>query len=277
MQRRFYGWTNDAIGTRWTPAVRALLGTMAAVFVTQLLVPLEFNRVLLKFLALSSRGLKAGFFWQPVTYIFLHAGLVHLLLNGLVLHFLGPGLERAVGTKQFLIIFILSGVLGGLGWWLITESPYAYCIGASGACFGILGAFAALFPHAPLTVLLFFVVPVTLPAWAWGLILVGSDLILMISPHAGGIAYAAHVAGGIAGYVYTSVVFCNGEPFRTAFQRLAERRKSLSNRWKYEPVPSPEEVDRILEKVAREGMQSLTPKEREVLTRAAEERRRPPR
>lgn len=271
---RYYGWVNDSGMRRLTPAVNVFLSLMIGVYIVELLFP-AIRGFLYMWFALSVRGLRAGFVWQPFTYLFLHAGLVHLIINGLVLFFLGPATERSIGTRQFVILFLLSGVLGGLGWALITGSVHTFCIGASGAVFGVLGAFAALYPHAPLTVLVFFVLPVTLPAWVWALILAGIELIAMLRPETGGIAYAAHLAGGLAGYVYTSIVFRNGEPFLTWFRSRkcldVFSAKGVSERF---VGPDPAEVDRLLDKVAREGLSSLTPSEREILERAAEERRR---
>lgn len=270
---RYYGWVNDSGMRRLTPAVNVFLSLMIGVYIVELLIPAA--RVFLyAWFALSIRGLKAGFLWQLVTYLFLHDGFLHIILNGLVLYFIGPTTERSIGTRQFVILFLLSGVLGGVGWALITGSERTFCIGASGAVFGVLGAFAALYPNAPLTVFLLFIVPVTLPAWVWALIFAGTELIAMLRPETGGIAYAAHLAGGLAGYVYTAVVFCDGEPFKTWFRRMAWRTKlSRSGFGPQTHGPDPSEVDRVLDKVAREGLNSLTPSERETLERAAEERR----
>jgi membrane associated rhomboid family serine protease len=271
---RYYGWVNDSASRRLTPAVQVFLCLMLGVYILEILLPIAMRAYLYQWLALSVRGLKSGFVWQPFTYLFLHSGLLHIILNGLVLYFIGPTTERSVGTRQFVILFLLSGVLGGLGWALITRSSYATCIGASGAVFGVLGAFAALYPNAPLTVLLLFVIPVTLPAWLWALILAGSELIAMLRPETGGIAYAAHLAGGLAGYVYTSVVFCNSEPFRSWYRRWLTRKTRSANMLYCQANPDSAEVDRLLEKVARQGLQSLSPAERETLERAAEERRK---
>lgn len=225
----------------------------------------------LRLFGLSWQGITSGWLWQPLTYIFLHGGLLHIVLNALVLYFIGPATERTIGTRQFAILFLLSGVLGGIGW-LLMDTGRGICIGASGAVFGVIGAFAALYPQAPLTVFVFYLVPVTLPAWVWALLFAVGELIAMLQHEAGGIAYAAHLAGGIAGYVYTSVVFCNAEPFRTWFHRLF--RKSKATTWFTSPPPTPMEINRILEKITRSGLQSLTAEERTALERAAEERRR---
>ena len=115
-------------------------------------------------LALSLAGIRAGYLWQPLTYMFMHGSFPHLLFNMFTLYFLGPETERAMGSKHFLAMYLLSGLLGGLGWLWLSPDPYAACVGASGAIFGILAAFATLFPRRELT-LLILVFPVTAMAW----------------------------------------------------------------------------------------------------------------
>ncbi|HRV31834.1 MAG TPA: rhomboid family intramembrane serine protease, partial [Kiritimatiellia bacterium] len=72
------------------------------------------NHPLYSLLPLSMAGLRQGMFWQPLTYIFLHGGFLHLLFNMFTLYFLGPETERTMGSKHFLAMYLLSGILGGL-------------------------------------------------------------------------------------------------------------------------------------------------------------------
>ena len=123
------------------------------------------NHPLYSLLPLSMAGLRNGMFWQPLTYIFLHGGFLHLLFNMFTLYFLGPETERTMGSKHFLAMYLLSGILGGLGWIWLSPHPQALCVGASGYIFGVLAAFATLYPRRRLTMLIFFVFPVTLMAW----------------------------------------------------------------------------------------------------------------
>jgi len=220
-------------------------------------------------LGLSVTGLRRGFLWQFLTYLFVHGSMAHLLLNMLALFFIGPETERAVGTKQFVLLYLLSGVLGGLGWLLISQVPWARCVGASGAIFGILGAFAALFPDRPVTLLVFYVLPVTMRAWVLAVILALVELSFLLSDAANGIAYSAHLAGGVAGYVYARMLFSpfgmrpRSGPVDRWRQWFASRRRRQAEG----------EVDRILEKIAREGIGSLTPSERKAIERASRESR----
>jgi len=145
--------------------------------------------------------------------------------------------------------------------------------------FGIIGAFAALFPHRQLTLLLFFVIPVTTSARTLAIVF-GIATLLMLAMGGGGVAHAAHLAGGIAGYLY-------GHHLAGAVQygRGGSKGWSLSSlraafrRRQYKVVEEPEEpvdgdeVDAVLDKIQREGVNSLTRKEKELLDRASRQKR----
>lgn len=216
--------------------------------------------------ALSGYRLRQGMIWQPITYMFLHGGAVHLLLNMLILFFLGPEVEHALGSRKFLALYLVSGVLGGVGWLLIEAYPLKMCVGASGAIFGVLGAFAALFPRRPITLLLFYVLPVTLEAWLMALALGVMELIYLLQPGAGGVANAAHLAGGVAGFFFVRGL--EGD-VPTFLKRLWEGRR------RRDAHPARDrKLDELLDKIAREGLQSLTPEERRWLDEESRRRGR---
>ncbi len=216
-------------------------------------------------LSLSLAGVRHGAFWQPFTYMFLHANLTHLLFNMMTLYFLGPETERAMGSKHFLAMYLLSGLLGGLGWLWLSPQPYVPCVGASGAIYGILAAFATLFPRREL-MLVFFPVPVKAWKFVIGLALV--EFLLAGDP-ASGIAHTAHLAGAFAGFLYIDQLFEN-----TTLRRLWARARDYVAQRPHvprpaPPPPDPAEVDRILDKISAQGIQSLTKAERQTLHRAS--------
>lgn len=213
---------------------------------------------------LSVAGIKTGHLWQVVTYMFLHGSLLHILLNGIALFFFGPELERFMGRTRYLTLFLLGGILGGLGWLVITYPTEGLCIGMSGAIFGLLGAFAALFPHREVVLLLFFVIPVRMKAWVMVAGLGAVQLLMMLNPNLGGIAYAAHLAGGLAGYLYAVTLMAN--PPRWA--RGVKVRFRSGGEASASAAPSQAEINRILDKIADQGIHTLTPRERETLRRA---------
>lgn len=222
------------------PAVRAIAVACTAVYLVQWLASFATVRfgggsVRLGPLLSAIFGIywpffSQGCFWQPFTYAFLHGSLWHLLLNLFSLIFLGYAVENLLGTKRFWLIFMLSAVVGGIGWMLFDivepylwyaiaqcgrlglalaqrwgESQGAYtlynvCVGASGGVFGVMGAFVALRPHERISLLLFYVVPVTMQARQMAMLLVALNLFEMVTSM-GHVAYTAHLLGGLAGYM----------------------------------------------------------------------------
>ena len=225
-------------------------------------------------LALSLAGVKSGMIWQPLTYMFLHGGFIHIFFNMMTLYFLGPETERTMGSRHFLAMYLVSGILGGLGWLWLSGSPQAVCVGASGAIFGILGAFATLYPKRELTIFVF-IFPITAAAWK---IVAGISILQFLLVTGGAndnIAYAAHLAGAFAGFLYIDQLFENRHLRRLlsriggGFRRAPRDPFRSADDSRREPPPSREEVDRILEKIARDGIQSLTRAERQILHRAS--------
>ena len=191
----------------------------------------SYGHVLLSCFGLNGALLSRGFFWQPLTYMFLHASWMHLGLNMLTVLLFGSGLESEIGGRQFWQVFLWGGVLGGLGWLAVTavlpmlpplsaltqwmpsalrawigtadaagrSLDTALCIGASGGVFALIGAYAALFPQREVYVLVL-VFPVRMKArtlaWLLGVVTV-IEAVLVQSQ----VAYAAHLAGGLSGYL----------------------------------------------------------------------------
>jgi membrane associated rhomboid family serine protease len=131
--------------------------------------------------------------WTLITYIFLHAGFDHLFFNMFALVLFGSLLEKVIGGKKFLITFIISGIIAGIG----SVIFYSSSIGASGAIYGIIGTLVILRPTAP--VFVGFIVPlpmvVVVILWAAG------DLIGLFAPSEN-VAYAAHLFGLVFGLAY---------------------------------------------------------------------------
>jgi membrane associated rhomboid family serine protease len=252
---------------RLTPVVRTLLITTAAAFVVQSLGDWLTGGAVTIWLGLSWMAWSRGDVWQLVTYLFLHGNLFHLLFNLLALMFMGPETERSLGSRRFAVLYFLSGILGGVGWLLISAwTEGGVCIGASGAIFGVIGAFAALYPQRPVTVfvLLFLV---TMRAWQLALSMAAIAALSLLNQQ-GGIANAAHLAGIVAG-----VFFALAAARSPSANNPGLRLPWLSRRREQDTV-SHEELDRVLERVAQQGIHSLTRSERALLERASRELRR---
>ncbi len=252
-----------------TPAVKYLIILNVAVFYIEQLFGLPLRNTFALQADWMGRFASGQFFavGQLFTYMFVHVNFTHLLMNMLTLFFIGPTVERALGSYRFFILYYLSGMLGGLGWSLMAPG-FASCVGASGAVMGVLGAFGALYPSA--TLLLWFVIPVKTWVLVLGLIL--WELYETINtPVIGGIANAAHLMGCIAGFVYA---FSLKNP--AFFRDLKNGKFPAVGKFRPKPSrPAPSgaslsktEIDAILDKIGKHGMGALTPREREMLKRA---------
>ena len=247
------------------------------------------------YFALSETGIRQGYLWQLITFQFLHGGLIHLLLNCWALYVFGRELEEHLGRASFLKLYLFGGVVGGvvqiLCAWLAPRFFGGIVVGASAGVFGLIAAYAALFPEREFTVLLFFILPVTLKAKMllfWGALLAIAGALIP----GGKVADAAHLGGMLGGLLYLNltdsavkVMGGAGALWDRLWHRLRRRTRPPvgSERWQrleWDP-PRParpaagrpdqfisEEVDPILEKIAAHGIQSLTDREREILEQA---------
>ncbi len=141
------------------------------------------------------------YIWQFVTYMFTHAGFSHILFNMLGLFFFGMQVERRIGSYEFLLFYLLTGILAGIFSFIIyylTGSFNVILLGASGAIFAVLFAFAVYFPNA--NIYLMGIFPVRAP-----MLVIGYALYTLFSQftRAGsGVAYLTHLAGFGFAYLY---------------------------------------------------------------------------
>lgn len=171
--------------------------------------------------ALSQEGLARGYVWQLITFQFMHAplwqsGILHVLMNCWAIYVFGPPVEATLGKARFLKLYLSSGVFGGLlqilgGVLWPAHFGVGPVVGASAGAFGLVAAFATLYPRQHLTLLLFFVIPFRLSAkrllWFSGLLaLLG---IVVPGSH---VAHAAHLGGMIIGVVYMRRIIQRHQP-----------------------------------------------------------------
>ena len=138
------------------------------------------------------------FVWQIVSYMFLHGGFFHILFNMFALWMFGSDLERIWGTRRFLTYYFFTGVGAGLLTILFTPSSIIATIGASGAVYGLLLAFAFYFPER--RIYLYMLFPVS--ARVFVLIFGAIAFLSSISQAGDGIAHLAHLGGLAFGWVY---------------------------------------------------------------------------
>lgn len=198
----------DINPTRRTPVITILLIiTNIAVFVYQLFGPYGFENISTQFALIPyelHHGNMPDSTWVSpylnlVTYMFLHAGIGHLLFNMLFLWIFGNNIEDVMTRRGFLFFYLLTGAVSGLAFEVLFPGSQAHLVGASGAISAILGVYLVLFPFARLHVLVF-IFPVRMPA----VIFLVIWFFMQISGLLGGkgdVAWISHVSGFIAGIV----------------------------------------------------------------------------
>jgi len=138
-----------------------------------------------------------GHLYKLLTSMFAHANFTHLLFNMLALILLGLAFEQRVGTRPFIVIFLLSGLIGTIVFALVRwNDPLSVVVGASGAISGVLGAFARLYPNERMSMILF-IIPLP-PMRIWTIVAIFVLLQFFLIPTAPSIAIEAHL-GGLAG------------------------------------------------------------------------------
>ncbi len=185
-----------------TPAVRALLYANIGVYLASLIFP-----GIVVWLGLVPQFVvERGFVWQLATYMFVHAPWpTHVLFNMLTLWMFGVELERMWGTKFFAKFYAITGIGAGVISVLLSLVPWAplhamygvNIIGASGAIYGILLAFALYYPNRPILMFFFFPIPAK-----YFVAILGAIAFITSMQSNSGVAAATHLAGLLVAYVY---------------------------------------------------------------------------
>jgi len=244
--------------TRW---VRNLLIANVAIYFVQQTMP----GVTDMFMFVPAFGFSRP--WTFITYMFLHdpGNIWHIVLNMIGLYFFGPRVEQRMGAERFLWLYFLSGISGALLSLLLA--PNSALIGASAAIFGVVLAFARFWP--------------TDKIYIWGVLPLEARWLVIITivwaiysglnGSTGGVADFAHLGGYVGAYVYLRWLEATRGSKR--FKELAASvpaDRHLSN-WKRVDMQSVhalnrDEVNRILDKISRSGLASLTPQEKQFLS-----------
>jgi membrane associated rhomboid family serine protease len=185
-----------------TPALRVLVITNVLAFVLTLIAP----EMIRRFALVPGDVYGAFAVWQPFTYMFLHGGIGHLLVNMLSLWMFGTELERMWGTRFFTKYYFVCGVGAAATQLLMALLPFGFAqslyytatIGASGAVYGVLLAYALYFPHR--NIYLYFVFPI--PAKYFVMLVGAISFVSALGAPGSGVAHTAHLGGLVAGYVY---------------------------------------------------------------------------
>lgn len=241
--------------TPWT--LRLIIANVVVFFIEQTMPGLARNLVFVPAFVLLRP-------WTIVTYMFLHAGIGHIFFNMLALFFFGPRVEMRLGGRRYLWLYFLSGISGAVLSFFMA--PGAAVVGASGAVFGVMLAFAQFWPRD-----LIYIWGV-LPIEARWLVLLTTAISLRFgfSGSGGGIAHFAHLGGFAGAFLYLRWIdrMQGSKRFERKVQPKVEDRR-LANWRSVDPRQAHEvnrdELNRILDKINARGLASLTPDERRFL------------
>ena len=206
--------------------------------------------------------------WTIITYMFLHAGMMHLVFNMLGLFFFGPRVEERLGSRSFLILYMISGITGAL--LSLITGPSAAVLGASAAVFGVMLAFAWFWPDAPIHIW------GVLPIKARTLVIITTVLSLWsgLGGVRSNVAHFAHLGGYAGAFLYLKWLDRKrGEFKKRATAAAPVRELKFTKRPDVDLQKVHEvnraEVNRILDKISAHGMSSLTSQERQFLSNFA--------
>ncbi len=204
--------------------------------------------------------------WQPVTYMFLHGGVMHLIFNMLALWMFGGALESFWGTSFFIRYYFITGVGAGLCNAVVTPDSHSAIIGASGAVYGLLAAYGLLFPNT----LIYVWGLIPLRAKYLVLIFGGIEFFSTIRPGVSPVAHLVHLGGMVIGVIYLRWGSINFWLKRrvSVWQRdrdFAERKQKFESEEKLR-----REVDDLLDKINEVGLNNLTDWERKRLKEASD-------
>ena len=198
--------------------------------------------------------------WQPFTYLFFHGGIWHVLINMFVLWMFGSELERLWGKNHFLKFYFVTGVGSGLLTMLFSLQSITPIVGASGAVYGVLLAYGLTYPNRQ--IYLYGIIPIKS---IWFVIGIGMIAFMSSFNNISEVSHITHLSGMLIGYLmlkrpveWSSLWFSIRK--RTLEYRVVQEEKKATHRQKIE-----KDIDIILDKINREGFDSLSQKEQDSL------------
>jgi len=188
-------------GVKWLVTANVVIYIIQVLFVDASVM----GRTLLDLCNLMPYDVLRGAIWQLVTYMFLHGGVSHILFNMLALWMFGGSVEETWGTRRFLQYYFICGIGAGVCVVianLLFGNIHQPTIGASGAIYGVLLAFAMLFPEAEILIMFLF------PVKAKYAVMIFGAVALFLSFQGGGtVSNFAHLGGLLVGYAYFKTQF----------------------------------------------------------------------
>lgn len=245
---------------RTTPAVKNLIVANVFVFLLQLVGVVPSSLALVPALVVQK-----FYIWQLFTYMFMHGGVFHILINMFVLWMFGSEIERQWGSREFYKYYFITGIGAGIFNVIFQHDAFFSIVGASGAIFGLLLAFGLMFPDRP--ILLYFLIPIK--AKYFVLIFGFLSFLSAFSATNDGIAHFAHLGGMVVGFLYLRLDWRLSRlwsSFKTKAKRPSMR---LHRKEDNDEKDFQKRIDEILDKINEVGYNKLTDEEKEILKRAS--------
>jgi len=270
------------MGPSITPGVKILIIINVVVFLLQFFfqITMRMDPLTAIFALRPLYVLEYGWVWQIFTYQFLHGGFFHILFNMFALWMFGSELELYWGKKNFIKYYLISGTGAGFFIFLlpvITSQTNSVTLGASGAVFGVLLAYAIYWPDR--SVLVFGIFPLKIK---YLVLIIGLVSLLgtLQMEQGAGISHIGHLGGLIAGYLYLIYKIKKTDHYRTTGSPgwdLWKRWKMYRQRKRWQKsqktvmneMYTEEKVDYLLDKINRYGMNSLSKEEKTFLKNAS--------
>ncbi|MFV1885133.1 MAG: rhomboid family intramembrane serine protease [Balneola sp.] len=260
-------------------AIRFLIIANTVVFVLQLILKNFFGFDLAIYFALVTDGLITIFQpWRLFTYMFLHStqGILHYLFNMLMLWWIGTPVEQRLGSRSFITIYFSAGLLGALIDVILSIAGVTtVVVGASGAIYGIMVAFAMLYPRMPVS--LFFLPPIEARYLIGGFIAIN----VLFLGSGDQVARLVHLGGALAGYLlmraynngtdlsliprYFEYLFRKFKPSSSSKPRTRNKKMSIVSDADIIEEVEQSELDEILEKISKKGYDALSKEEKRKL------------
>ncbi|MCK9210523.1 MAG: rhomboid family intramembrane serine protease [Ignavibacteriaceae bacterium] len=279
------------------PVIKNLLIINGAIFLLMMMMQnIVFNgvpaeQIIIRWFALMPLG--QGFqVWQLITYQFLHGGFSHILFNMFALWMFGAEIEHTYGSKKFLLYYLLCGVGAGLLHLFLSPiltGALAPTIGASGAIYGVMIAFAMFFPDR--LIFLYFFIPVKAKYFIAFMVVFE---FLAVDSVGSGVAHLAHLGGALVGFLFilfdkdSTVSFKEifggsrrgYSPPRNIFQKSSFKNPFKKTETEIEDATysdvndgksdvTQEDIDKILDKISQSGYKNLTEREKKILFEAS--------
>ena len=202
--------------------------------------------------------------WQPITYMFLHGGVWHVLINMFVLWMFGSELERLWGKNRFIKFYFFTGIGAGLVTMILNYNSMIPIVGASGAVYGILLAYGFIYPNRK--VYLYGIIPIKS---IWFVIAVGLLAFISSINNSSNISHLTHLSGMVVAYLILKNPFELKTIWFSIQKKFVENKLKKETKERFKRKKIELDLNFILDKINREGYESLTKEEQDQLYKSS--------